>query len=110
MTDPIKVSVVYVGVSEQVVKPLEVPEGTSVREAIERSGVLDLCPEIDLAQFKTGIWNKAAKLDQPLQSRDRVEIYRPLIADPKAARKQRAKGDKPTGKNAASTRKAQAQP
>lgn len=107
MADPIKISVAYVGVSEQVVKPLEVPEGTSVRDAIERSGVLELCPEIDLAKFKTGVWNKAAKLDQPLQSGDRVEVYRPLIADPKAARKQRAKDDKPAVKGAASKPKAQ---
>ena len=94
MSDPIKVSVAYVGVAEQVLKAMEVPAGTTLREAIERSGVLDLCPEIDLARFKTGIYGKVAKPDQALQSGDRVEIYRPLIADPKAARKQRAEEGK----------------
>lgn len=101
MSDAIKVSLAYVGVTAQVLKALEVPAETTVQGAIERSGVLDLCPEIDLKRFKTGIYGKAAKLDQPLQSGDRVEIYRPLIADPKAARKKRAEEGKPMRKGAA---------
>jgi putative ubiquitin-RnfH superfamily antitoxin RatB of RatAB toxin-antitoxin module len=61
-----------------------------VGEAIERSGLLAQCPEIDLAVFKVGIFGKVAKIDQVLEEGDRVEIYRPLIADPKEARKRRA--------------------
>jgi hypothetical protein len=61
-----------------------------VREAIERSGLLAEFPEIDLANNKLGIWNKLAKPDALLRDKDRVEIYRPLIADPKEVRRQRA--------------------
>ena len=90
MTDPLRVAVAYVGPAAQVLEPLEVPTGTTVGEAIERSGLLAQCPEIDLAVFKVGIFGKLAKIDQVLEEGDRVEIYRPLIADPKEARKRRA--------------------
>jgi uncharacterized protein len=88
----LQVSIAYVGADEQILRPLETRMGTSVREAIERSGVLLRCPEIDLAVNKVGIFGKVVKLDQILEEGDRVEIYRPLIADPKEARKQRAVG------------------
>ena len=65
-------------------------EGATLREAVERSGLLAEFPEIDLAKNKLGIWNKLAKLDALVRDKDRVEIYRPLIADPKEVRKQRA--------------------
>jgi len=66
------------------------PGGASVREAVERSGLLAEFPEIDLAVNKFGIWNKLAKADAVLRDKDRLEIYRPLIADPKEVRRQRA--------------------
>ncbi len=69
---------------------LTVEEGCTVKEAIERSGLLAEYPEIDLARNKLGIWNKLAKPDAALRDKDRIEIYRPLIADPKEVRKQRA--------------------
>jgi uncharacterized protein len=90
VTDYLKVSVAYVGANDQVLRPLEVRIGTTVRQAIEQSAVLSRCPEIDLAVNQCGIFGKAAKLDQVLEDGDRVEIYRPLIADPKEARKRRA--------------------
>ncbi|MFB1486552.1 MULTISPECIES: RnfH family protein [unclassified Thiocapsa] len=90
MTDYLKVSVAYVGADDQMLRPLEVRIGTTVRQAIEQSAVLSRCPEIDLAVNQVGIFGKAAKLDQVLDDGDRVEIYRPLIADPKEARKRRA--------------------
>ncbi len=90
MADYLKVSVAYVGPMEQVLRPLEVRIGTTVREAIEQSGVIAKCPEIDLAANQVGIFGKLAKLDQVLEDGDRIEIYRPLIADPKEARKRRA--------------------
>jgi putative ubiquitin-RnfH superfamily antitoxin RatB of RatAB toxin-antitoxin module len=90
VTDYLKVSVAYVGPNDQVLRPLEVRIGTTVREAIEQSAVISRCPEIDLAVNQVGIFGKAAKLDQVLEDSDRVEIYRPLIADPKEARKRRA--------------------
>ncbi|EXJ16112.1 RnfH family protein [Imhoffiella purpurea] len=92
MTDYLQVSVAFVGADEQFLRNLEVPAGTSVEETIAQSGVLARFPEIDLAVNKVGIFGKLAKLNQVPQDGDRIEIYRPLIADPKAARKQRAAG------------------
>ncbi|MCG6896875.1 MAG: RnfH family protein [Thiocapsa sp.] len=98
MTEYLRVSVAYVGPSEQFSRSLEARVGTLVREAIERSGILSQCPEIDLAVNQVGIFGKLAKLDQVLADGDRVEIYRPLIADPKEARKRRAAEGKPMRK------------
>jgi putative ubiquitin-RnfH superfamily antitoxin RatB of RatAB toxin-antitoxin module len=98
-SDYLKVVVAYVGPTDQVVKALEVSPGTTVRAAIEQSGVLARCPEVDLAVNQVGIFGKATKLDQVLADGDRVEIYRPLIADPKDARKRRAAEGKPMRKS-----------
>ena len=92
MTDYIQVAVAYVGGSGQVLRNLEVLTGTHVQEAIEQSGVLQQFAEIDLEVSKVGIFGKVVKLDQLLQDGDRIEIYRPLIADPKEVRKRRAAG------------------
>ncbi|MBT5784323.1 MAG: RnfH family protein, partial [Candidatus Thioglobus sp.] len=69
---------------------LEVDEGTTLKQAVEISGILDKYPKINLKIDKTGIFGKIAKLDAVLREKDRVEIYRPLIADPKKVRKERA--------------------
>lgn len=90
----IHVEVVYALPHVQMLVPLEVAEGTSVEEAIRLSGVLDKFPEIDLAHAKVGIWNKATELTAALREKDRVEIYRPLIADPKEIRRKRAEEGK----------------
>jgi putative ubiquitin-RnfH superfamily antitoxin RatB of RatAB toxin-antitoxin module len=86
----LSVSLAYVGPSEAVLLSLSVPSGATLKDAIDRSEVLRRCPEIDLGRFKVGIYGKVAPLEQPLEDGDRVEIYRPLIADPKEARKRRA--------------------
>ena len=86
----INVEVIYALRAQQKPVRLAVEEGSTVKDAIERSGLLAEYPEIDLARNKLGIWNKLAKLDVVLRDKDRVEIYRPLIADPKEVRKQRA--------------------
>ncbi|MCP5277218.1 MAG: RnfH family protein [Thiobacillus sp.] len=86
----IRVEVVYALAHRQKVVSLDLPEGTTVKEAIEGSGLLVEFPEIDLARNKLGIWNKLSKPDAVLRDKDRVEIYRPLIADPKEVRRQRA--------------------
>jgi len=86
----IAVEVAYAREDEQALLALEADGGLTVREAIERSGIRRRFPEIDLAKNKVGIFGKLVKLDQVLESGDRVEIYRPLIADPKEARKKRA--------------------
>lgn len=93
-TDRMSVEVIYALPKEQHVITLELPQQSTVEEAIRHSKILEKYPEIDLAVNKVGIFGKLAKLDAPLQPGDRVEIYRPLIADPKEIRKQRAKDGK----------------
>lgn len=90
----IQVEVAYARPDAQALLSVTGDPGMMVREAIERSGVLKRFPEIDLAINKVGIFGKLAKLDQLLVSGDRVEIYRPLIADPTAQRKKRAAAGK----------------
>ena len=86
----ISVEVAYARPEVQRIYTLRGPANITVGEAIEGCDVLREFPEIDLNQHKVGIFGKVVKLDQVLRSGDRVEIYRPLIADPKQARKQRA--------------------
>ncbi len=94
MNDQINVEVIYALPHEQVLLKLKVPAGATVAEAIQRSGVLERYPEIDLAKAKLGIFGKLSKADAVLRDKDRVEIYRPLIADPKEIRRQRAEEGK----------------
>lgn len=89
-TSKIPVEVTYARPDEQVLISLEVSPGTTVQQAIELSGVLEQFPEIDLAENKVGIFGKITRADTELRERDRVEIYRPLIADPKESRRRRA--------------------
>ena len=104
MADPrISVEVVYATPTEQVLEHLQVEHDATVESVIQRSGVLERHPEIDLSVNKVGIFGKAAPLTGGLHDGDRIEIYRPLIADPKEARKKRAaqgksmkKGDRET--------------
>ena len=65
---------------------IEVPEGISVGDTIERSGVLNRFPEIDQGRQKVGIFGKLVKLDGKVQDGDRIEIYRPITADPKTVK------------------------
>ena len=85
-----RVEVAYARPDTQVILPVEVKEGTTVGEAISLSGILDQFDDIDLEKNKVGVFGKIATLKQELREFDRVEIYRPLIADPKASRKKRA--------------------
>lgn len=84
------VEVAYATPASQVIYTVEVDENATVEDAISASGILDEYPEIDLSINKVGVFSKLAKLDLSLQHKDRIEIYRKLIADPKAVRKQRA--------------------
>lgn len=93
----INVEVGYAKVDQQVLVPVSVQEDATVLEAIESSGILKQFPEIDLAENKVGIFSKACKLDHKLRAGDRVEIYRPLLADPKESRRQRAGKNKSVG-------------
>jgi putative ubiquitin-RnfH superfamily antitoxin RatB of RatAB toxin-antitoxin module len=84
------IEVAYALENKQTLLNIEVTEGISLKQAIEDSGILALYPQIDLSKDKTGIFGKIAKLDVVLRDKDRVEIYRPLMADPKQVRKERA--------------------
>ena len=88
----INVEVAYALPQRQQILTVEVEEGTSVFDAVELSGIVRLFPEIDLATAKMGVFGKVVSKphDTPLAEGDRVEIYRPLIIDPKQVRKQRA--------------------
>ena len=88
--EKIMVEIAYALPDTQVVIPMEVAQGTTIEQAIKLSGVLETFPEIDLDTNKVGVFSKLGKLDQVLREKDRVEIYRKLIADPKQVRKQRA--------------------
>ncbi len=90
MTEQIEIEVIYALPQKQDLCALRLPKGTDVRKAIECSGLLGKYPEIDLTKNKVGIFAKLVKLDAVLRDRDRVEIYRPLLADPKEVRKKRA--------------------
>ncbi|PPD48063.1 MAG: RnfH family protein [Methylotenera sp.] len=86
----VTVEVAYALPDEQLIIPIKVEDGTTAEEAIIASGIMTKFPEIDLRINKVGIFGKLTKLDTKLRHLDRVEIYRPLIADPKEVRKQRA--------------------
>jgi len=94
----INVEVVYALPAQQPLLRVQLAEGATVEEAIRTSGVLDAFPEIDLAKNKIGIFSKLVKLDETVRDKDRVEIYRPLIADPKEVRRKRAEEGKVTKK------------
>ncbi len=92
--DSINIEVIYAKKDEQKLFCLRVNSDTNVETAIHQSGILELYPEIDLAINKVGIFSKSCKLSDSLYDNDRIEIYRPLIIDPKEARKQRAEKNK----------------
>ena len=84
------VEVAYALADKQSLISIEVENGSTLKEAIEASGILETFEQIDLTKDRVGIFAKFATLDTILRDKDRVEIYRPLIADPKKARKDRA--------------------
>jgi len=94
----IHVEVIYALPDRQPLLKVQLAEGASVEDAIRASGVLEAFPEIDLAKNKVGVFSKLVKLDEKVRDRDRVEIYRPLIADPKEVRRKRAEEGKVTKK------------
>ena len=100
--EPLTVEVACAFPRRQLILELQVDEGTTVEQAIHASGILEQFPEIDLQSSKVGIFGKPCKLTDTLNHGDRVEIYRPLIADPKEIRKQRAAKGKEMKKGAGS--------
>ncbi len=94
----IAVEIAYALPDAQILRTLDLDAGATVEDVIRRSGLLEEFPEIDLALNKVGIFSKLVKLDEVVRDRDRVEIYRPLIADPKEVRRKRAEAGKTTRK------------
>jgi len=86
----LSIEIIYALPQRQELVRLTLPEGSTAQQAIEASGLLQKYGEIDLKKNKIGIFGKLSRLDAVLRDRDRVEIYRPLIADPKEVRKKRA--------------------
>lgn len=94
----IQVEIVYGTPTKQELMVIAIENGLTVENAIVASGILDMFEEIDLAVNKVGIWNHTVKLTDIVQDLDRIEIYRPLIADPKEVRKLRAEKAKEEGR------------
>lgn len=88
--ESIRVEVAYALPERQVIIPLTVRWGATVKEAVLKSGIVEMFPEIDLDRNKLGVFGKVSVADRILREGDRVEIYRPLMADPKELRKRRA--------------------
>ena len=88
--DSVRVEVVYALADVQVVLSVSVPAGATVAEAIEASGIRARRPEIDLTRQAIGIFGRQVSLERRLRQDDRIEIYRPLSADPKISRRRRA--------------------
>ena len=95
MAEKIKVQVCYATALREMLRDLAVEQGTTIEQAITQSGVLQDVAGIDLALQPVGLFGKKRPLDTVLRDGDRIEIYRPLVADPKESRRRRA--DKKAG-------------
>jgi len=99
----ITVEVAYAKPDQQLIIPLKVTADCTAAQAVSLSGILDKFPELDGDQLDLGIFGKVTRADTILNHLDRVEIYRPLIADPKEVRKQRAAAGKEMKKGGGDT-------
>ncbi len=90
MPDQIQIEVVYALPMRQTALTLKINAGSSVEDAIRESGILARHPEIDLTVNKVGLFGRTVALSTRLERSTRIEIYRPLLADPKEIRRQRA--------------------
>ncbi len=89
-TVTIRVEVAYARPDRQVIIPVDAPEGATLEQVINQSHIQEQFPEIQASTAKVGVFGKLSKLSATVRAGDRIEIYRPLLADPKAVRKQRA--------------------
>ncbi len=94
MDEKMMVEVAYAQPDEQLILNVMVAPETTVEQAVEASGILERFPEIEINSVKMGVFGKSVRRDRVLREKDRVEIYRPLIADPKEVRRQRAAAGK----------------
>ncbi len=94
LSPSVRVEIVYGSKTGDVrVIKQELKNNASIKQAIEQSGILAMYPEIDLDRNKVGIFSKKKELQDVVQDGDRIEIYRPLLVDPKEARRRRAKNN-----------------
>lgn len=89
-----KIEVAYASREKQCILEIEVEPGSTIQSAIECSGILEKFPEINLATQSVGVFSKKRSLSDLVHEGDRIEIYRPLLIDPKEARRARAKKKK----------------
>jgi putative ubiquitin-RnfH superfamily antitoxin RatB of RatAB toxin-antitoxin module len=87
--EPLRITLCYATPTEEILRPLSVAPGTTLGAAIEQSGVLAELGIADLAAHPAGIYGKKRPLDTVLREHDRIELYRPLVADPKDSRRRR---------------------
>ncbi|EEA00884.1 protein of unknown function UPF0125 [Burkholderia sp. H160] len=97
MSARLSVEVCYALAGEQVLIPVELPAGATLQQAIDASGILQRFPAIDLTTQKVGVFGKLKPLDAVLADHDRVEIYRPLLVDPKVSRQRRVEKSRKAG-------------
>lgn len=108
-TTELNIEIVYALPDKQTLLAFKVPTETTVKEGIQQSGILDKYDELNLDELTVGIFGKKTKMDQTLREKDRIEIYRPLIADPKEVRKRKAAEGKKLKKGGASGKTEDAQ-
>ena len=89
-----KIEIAYATLQKQRILLVDVEPGTMAEQAVKLSSIIESFPEIDMNHLKLGIFGKAIKSDHILEEGDRIEIYRPLVADPKEVRRQKAAADK----------------
>ncbi|MEX3638780.1 RnfH family protein [Paraburkholderia sp. BR14320] len=97
MNARLTVEVCYALASEQALIAVELPAGATLKQAIDASGILQRFPSIDLNTQKVGVFGKLKPLDTVLADHDRVEIYRPLLVDPKVSRQRRVEKTRKAG-------------
>lgn len=88
-----KIGIAYALPKRQAWFDVELPDGATIQDAINKSGILKQFPDIDLEKQKVGIYSKLSKLDTVLNDGDRVEIYRPITCDPKTVPRKAKTGD-----------------
>jgi hypothetical protein len=91
----LRAEVCYAGPEGQFVLPVELPEGATLGDAIAASGLAARVPGLAIDERQVGVFSRPRPLDTPLRAGDRVEVYRPLRVDPRAARRERAARPKP---------------
>jgi putative ubiquitin-RnfH superfamily antitoxin RatB of RatAB toxin-antitoxin module len=101
VANTLQIVVCYATAQHEFLRPLAVEPGTTIGQAIEASGVLAAFPDINLVTQPVGIFAKKKSLDTVLRAHDRIEIYRPLVADPKDSRRKRAAKKDATAANRA---------